>query len=300
MIKKNYLLYGSLLLVFCGIARSTDLFFRIDSLNILKPANIIFWEHFITSILLIPLAIKFRNNFLKIPIRDFGLFIMIGVGASALGILFFTKAFEFMNPALVILLQKLQPMVTILLGYFILKEKIDKSFIYWAIVAVVASYFVSFSNTNPFSGHWNKLGIGVIYTLLAVFFWGSGTVWGKMLLNQYDKNFVLLTRFYIGTIFSFFLSIALYGNVGFHLITNKIFLNLTYMAIVPGLLATGFFYYGLKHVKTSYASMLELVFPLSSVIIMWKFFNQPLDRVQIIASVILIVSIMKITSKQKK
>lgn len=300
MNKKNYLLYGSLFLILCGVARSTDLFFRIPALNKLPPATIIFWEHFITSLLLIPFLFKFRHLFIKVPLKDWFLFFMIGAGASALGILFFTKAFAYMNPALVILLQKLQPVVTIALGSLFLKEKLNSGFLKWALIAIIASYFVSFSNTNPFTGHWKQLSVGVCFTLLAVFFWGSGTVWGKMLLNNYDKNFVLLNRFYIGTIFTFILSISFYGGVGLKVIDKQLAINLSYMAIVPGLIATGFFYYGLKHVKASFASMLELVFPLSSVVIMWIFFNRPLDNIQITASIVLILSIMKITRKQSK
>jgi len=298
MTKKSYLLYGSLMLVFCGIARSTDLFFRIPVIAKLPVPTIVFWEHFITSLILFPFVFKFRKQFSKVPSKDWLLFIMIGAGASALGILFFTKAFFYLNPALVILLQKLQPLVTIVFGVIILKEKINKGFVKWAILAVVASYFITFSTANPFSGHWKQLGIGVFYTLLAVFFWGSGTVWGKMLLNKYDKNFVLLNRFLIGTIFTFFLSLMFYGGVGLGTLNKELLLNLGYMAIVPGFLATGFFYYGLNHVKASVASILEMVFPLSSVVIMWVFFDRPLDNVQLISSIILIFSIMKITTKK--
>jgi drug/metabolite transporter (DMT)-like permease len=298
MAKKSYVLYGSLMLILCGIARSTDLFFRIPTIEKLPVPVIIFWEHFITSIFLLPLVFKYKGQFIKVPIRDWILFFMIGAGASALGILFFTKAFGYLNPALVILLQKLQPVVTVVLGFVFLKEKVSKGFVKWAVLAIISSYFVSFSLTNPFTGQWKQLGIGVVYTLLAVFFWGSGTVWGKMLLNNYENNFVLLNRFLIGTAFSFFLSLYFYNNMGINIFDRQLALNLAYMAIIPGLIATGFFYHGLNRVKASIASMLELVFPLSSVLIMWFFFNRPLDNVQLFASLILIFSITKITVKE--
>ncbi len=292
------MLYGSLMLILCGIARSTDLFFRIPTIAKLPVPVIIFWEHFITSIFLLPLVYKYKSEFKKVHLRDWFLFIMIGVGASALGILFFTKAFGYLNPALVILLQKLQPVVTVVLGVIFLKEKVSRGFVKWAILAIISSYFVSFSLTNPFTGQWKQLGIGVIYTLLAVFFWGSGTVWGKMLLNNYENNFVLLNRFLIGTVFTFFLSLYFYGDVRLHVIDKNLALNLGYMAIIPGFVATFFFYNGLNRVKASIASMLELVFPLSSVLIMWVFFNRPLDNIQIFASIVLIFSITKITVKK--
>ena len=118
-------------MIMCGILRSTDLFFRIPVVEALPVIVIITWEHMISSAILLPSAYRYRNQYRIINRIDILLFMMVGFGASALGIFFFTKAFMYMNPALVILLQKLQPVITILLGVFILKESLSWKFFIW-------------------------------------------------------------------------------------------------------------------------------------------------------------------------
>ncbi len=293
---------GALLLALCGVLRSTDLFFRIPVLDTLPVAVIIMWEHLINTVAVTPGAIKFRTAYRNINLKDGLLFILVGWGASAMGILFFTLAFKYMNPALVILLQKLQPVITILLGVIFLKDRLTKKFFLWAPVAIISSYFVSFSLTNPFSGQWKQIAVGTGFTLLAAFFWGSGTVWGKMLLKKFDSNFILVNRFILGSVFTVVLAISVAGSHAFAGVLGRPDLlgRLLYMALVPGLVATGFFYWGLHRVDASIASILELVFPLSSVVIMWVFFNQPLDLVQILAGVVLFISIIIITKEHGK
>lgn len=293
---------GALLLALCGILRSTDLFFRIPVVDALPVAVIIMWEHLINTTVVFPGAVKLRAAYRKINLTDGLLFILVGWGASAMGILFFTLAFRYMNPALVILLQKLQPVITILLGVFFLKDRLTKTFFFWAPVAILSSYFVSFSLTNPFSGEWKQIAIGTGFTLLAAFFWGSGTVWGKMLLKKFDSNFILVNRFVLGSVFTVVLAVSVAGSQAFDGVIGRPELlgRLLYMALVPGLVATGFFYWGLHRVDASIASILELVFPLSSVVIMWVFFNRPLDMVQIFAGILLFVSIISITREHGK
>ncbi len=289
---------GALFLAVCGILRSSDLFFRVPALGDLSPLVIITWEHLISLVVLLPMGLLILNEYRLFSYRDLGLFILVGWGASALGIYFFTRAFLFMNPALTILLQKLQPVITISLGVFLLKEKVRKHFWVWSVVAIISSYFVSFSLTNPFSGEWRMLGRGLLYTLLAALFWGSGTVWGKMLLNKYSERFVVFNRYLFGALFAVALTLFSNGSLSF----NHIFASekpligpLLYMALIPGMLALVFFYFGLKMIKASVAAIIELVFPLSSVLIMWIFFDRPLDIIQIAASIILVISIMMAT-----
>jgi len=288
---------GAIFLALCGILRSTDLFFRIPVLEALPVLVIVMWEHMINTVAILPVGFKYRLDYRKIARLDVLLFMLVGWGASAMGILCFTQAFKFMNPALVILLQKLQPVITILLGVVFLKESLSRRFFLWAPLAIVASYFVSFSLTNPFSGEWKQIAMGTGFTLLAALFWGSGTVWGKLLLRKFDANFVLANRFLMGMVFTVVLAVTFVGGNAFSDVVSRPDLlgRLLYMALVPGLVATGFFYWGLHKVDASIASILELIFPLSSVVIMWVFFHQPLDIVQIAAAVVLFVSIIAIT-----
>ena len=299
----NAVFTGSLMIALCCIFRSTDIFFRFEIVQLLPVLTIIFWEHLVDSIAVLPLIFQHRHSYLKLNTVDFALFLLIGCGASALGILCFTQSFHYINPALAVLLQKLQPVITILLGVIILKEKVSLLFVFWAGIALAASYFVTFSLTNPFSDTWATAAHGGGYAVLAAVFWGSGTVWGKLLLKKYDRNFILANRFVIGGAFTFAGVWLFSDSFGLSIIldqSNPLHWKMLYMAIIPGLIATTLFYHGLNRVEASVSSILELVFPVSSVAVMWIFLNKPLDSIQLTASAILLISIIKITSLSRK
>ncbi|MDN5279199.1 MAG: hypothetical protein PWR01_3164 [Clostridiales bacterium] len=291
--------FAPLLLVICGILRSTDLYFRTPVVATLPVITLITWEHLINLVVVSPILIYNFRQYFKFRLKDFFLFIFIGCGASALGILCFTQAFLYINPALAVLLQKLQPLMTIFMGAFILRERIERRFFLWALIAIIASYFVSFGLADPFSGEWRKVAIGAGYAVLAAFFWGSGTIWGKILLERFSQLFVMSNRFLFGAIFTLIIS-HLFGN-GFQAEVvfspeKPLITSIIYMAIISGFFATSFFYVGLKWVKASLASILELVFPVSSVLIMWWSFNRPLTTAQIIAGIVLFTAMYKINS----
>lgn len=290
------------LVVICGILRSTDLYFRDPVIATIPVLLLITWEHIINMILVIPILCRKKSLFSSINIKDFVLMLLVGVGASALGILCFTQAFHYMNPALAVLLQKLQPLMTILLGMIILGEKLSGRFLLWAMVAIVASYFVSFGLTSPFTGDWHRIRIGVIYAVAAAFFWGGGTIWGKMLLRKFDQTFVMANRFLFGGVFTIIASLLYYGHIGCSIVFNPeqiLIGQIFYMAVISGILATSFYYAGLKWVDASYSTILELVFPVSSVVIMWVSFNRPLSMVQMIAAAIMFIAIYRISVEQR-
>ncbi len=295
--------FAPFFLLACGILRSTDLFFRTPIIKKIPILTLISWEHFVNFLLVLPLIFIFRKEYKKLNLKDFGLFCLIGFGASALGILCFTEAFAFMNPALAVLLQKLQPIFSIALGVIVLKEKPKKGFFLWAAVAILASYLVSFGTTNPFSGEGYKIAIGSFFALAAAFFWGGGTIWGKILLKKYNQGFLVANRFLFGFAFCLVLSFATGKGTGIELVMANGSDNLWsifYMATISGLIATSFFYSGLRWVDATLASILELVFPFSSVAIMWMFFNRPISTVQIFASAVLFFSMYKIAKGGQK
>ncbi|GAB4272402.1 MAG: DMT family transporter [Candidatus Rifleibacteriota bacterium] len=290
------------LVVLCGILRSTDLYFRNPMIKNLSIFTLITWEHLINLTVVFPIILWNLKQFLRFSLKDFFLFIMVGCGASAMGILCFTEAFLYINPALAVLLQKLQPIMTIAFGALLLREKVDRRFIFWALIAIVSSYFVSFGLTFPFAGEGMKIAKGAFFAIMAAFFWGGGTIWGKMLLARYDQLFVMSNRFLFGSLFTLILAHSFGQGLQMDLIFNKsqpLIYSISYMAVISGFLATTFFYCGLRWVNASLASILELFFPVSSVIIMWISFNRPITMPQLIAGIVMFFSVYKINTLKK-
>lgn len=289
------------LVALCGILRSTDLYFRNPIIASLPVVVLISWEHLVNLVVVSPVFWLKRQQFRMIGLRDFFYFIMIGVGASALGVLCFTEAFHYINPALAVLMQKLQPVMTITLGVVLLREKVRREFYLWALLAIVCSYFVSFGFSDPFTGEWQKLATGAAFAVAAAFFWGSGTIWGKILLQKFDQSFVLAGRFLLGSIFAVSLALVFHGGLKIEIIMNKgLYTSIVYMALISGIFATSFFYAGLKWVKASLASVLELFFPVSSVVIMWVSFNRPITYVQIVAALVMFYAVYQASRLSEK
>jgi drug/metabolite transporter (DMT)-like permease len=286
----------------CGILRSTDLYFRKDIIDVIPVMVLIAWEHLINLFIVSPVFWARRREFLRLERKDLLLFVLVGFGASAMGVLCFSEAFHYTNPALIVLLQKLQPIITILLGTFVLQEKLSRHFFFWALVAILSSYFVSFGLKNPFTGEGIKMATGAFYAVLAAIFWGSGTVWGKILLAKYDQSFVLACRFLLGAVFTVTLAFVFKGGLMYDKVfaeSKPLYYSITYMAVVAGILATSFFYAGLRWVNASLASVLELFFPVSSVLIMWFSFNQPITAVQIVAALVLFLAVYLVNLPDK-
>lgn len=295
--------FAAVLVALCGILRSTDLYFRNPVIKSLPVIVLIAWEHLINLTAALPVLYKKRHEFGRIAAKDLLHFAGIGIGASALGILCFTQAFHYINPALAVLLQKLQPVMTIALGVIFLKEKVNRDFILWALLAIVCSYFVSFGMTNPFSGEGKSLATGAAYAVAAAFFWVGGTICGKSLLGKFDQHFVMACRFLVGGIFTALLAFASYGGLQVDVIFSDeqpLFGSVVYMALISGILATSFFYAGLKWVKASLASILELFFPVSSVVIMWWSFNRPVSIEQLIAGLVMFFAVYRINQTTEK
>ena len=276
-------------------------FFRQNLVGTITPIELITIEHLIVAILLLPF-LKIKNEFKDFDYKDWLALIFVAAGSSVGGILSFTTAFQYMNPAVVILLQKLQPIVTITLSALFLKERMSKSFLLLALIAIVSGYVLVFRWSTPTSianlGNLN----GVKYALLAVFFWGGGSVFGKRLLNKNWNHFSLTKwRYYFGALTALSLFAVLKDTKAPVIFTQLDKLpSIAYIALISGFIALWLFYKGLQNTKASVSSILELIFPLSSTLIVWLFLNKPLTTVQLVAGGILLLSVVFISRNSIK
>ncbi len=286
---------------FCGILRSTDLFFRNPALASLPIIVLITWEHLVNLLVLSPTLFSIYKEVKQITLKDFMHMLLVGFGASAMGLICFSASFAYINPAISVIFQKLQPLITIGLSIIFLKEKVNKKFLLWTFFTIVCVIFVSVDLDFNFKEDLLRLSKGIILAILAATFWGGGTVFGKVLLKKYTQKMVVFSRFFLGSIFGLSLSFMLNGGLE----TEKIFgsenmiLPIIYMALISGTLAVNFFYAGLKKIKASLIGVLELFFPVFSVLIMWFFFDKPLSLTQIIFSLLLFYGSYKAAESMK-
>ncbi|SHH71681.1 EamA-like transporter family protein [Vibrio aerogenes CECT 7868] len=188
--------------------------------------QVVFTEHLILTVLISPFGWRYRHFFKQLNWRMVLCMLFIGGVGSALGTLAFTEAFHYLNPTLVILLQKLQPVVAILLACFVLKERIQSSFVLWAGILILGSLVMMWPDILTLSRHdlhttrqGSDIIQGYLYALGAVVAWGGRNGLRKIPVTTTmsgKRNFVrtLLFRFHCVSCFNLFSACKhpAYGN----------------------------------------------------------------------------------------
>jgi drug/metabolite transporter (DMT)-like permease len=216
---------GVFFVILAGLLWAVDTLIRYPLLfGGISAERIVFTEHLFLVLIFLPLLFKDRRVIWQTKISSVFYFIVIGVFGSAIGTLCFTKAFTMINPSLVILLQKLQPVISFTLASFFLGEKMKKPFLCWAGVALLGGLLISSPDILPGLSNFDfKMGflsqtamMGYLLTMVAVVSWGASTVFGKKLTAQgLDETHIMGGRFLFGFIFMTFYAYANKGLMHF-------------------------------------------------------------------------------------
>ncbi len=267
---------------------------------------IVFYEHLILSVIFMVVFFKSLPKLWKTkPNHLFYFFIIGGVG-SALSTLAFTRAFYFLNPSLVILLQKFQPLVAIILARFILQEKIQKLFIFWALICLFGALLISYEDIlnlmnreTPFFEMLFEEGSlqGYALVFFSVVGWGSSTVFGKKLLKVgYQDEQILAGRFIFG--FLCLLPLIPLHHQSLFIHSVNVYGKVSLMVLVSGLLAMYLYYHGLRKISARACSLTEMFFPFMAVIINWLFLGASLSPAQLLGGILLLIGSVIIQLKQ--
>jgi drug/metabolite transporter (DMT)-like permease len=218
---------------------------------------------------------------------QWGALLVIGWGGSAIATLLFTTAFTVGNPTVVILLQKTQPLFAIALAGILLRERLGWT--YWPCfaVAMIGAYMISFGNLSPFAALGSAELLAAALALGAAFLWGSSTVLGRLVLK--DMPFYALTGARLLLAAPLLAAIvAVQGSLGrlgagFAAEPGRVVL----LALIPGLLALLLYYRGLSGTRASYATLAELAFPATAVLLNWTFLGVGVSANQVLGFVLL-------------
>ena len=284
-----FILIAATLWAFDGLIR--------QHLYTLPPITVIFYEHLIGLVILFLFAAKeiLSARFGK---RELWLLIFVAILSGLLGTLWFTTALgkvHFISLSVVFLLQKLQPIFAITTAIIFLKEKFERGYIPWALLAVISAYFVTFKNgvVNLSTGEGTV--IAALYALGAAFAWGSSTTFSKMLLGRVSAQVSTFYRFLFTLIIA--LPLLLFFGYGSSLSapTASQFGLFTLIAVSTGMVALLIYYKGLAKTPVHISTILELTFPFIAIIIDMKVNHTSLSFTQWAAAMVLVYSIYKIT-----
>src|SRR3989338_5841383 len=291
---KNYsgpifIITAALLWAFDGLIR--------QHLYTLPPITIIFFEHLFGLIILFPFVYKivFQTRFSK---REFWLLVLISVLSGLLGTLWFTTALgkvHFISLSVVFLLQKLQPIFGISSATIFLKEKFERGYIPWALLALVSAYFVTFQSGTVNLATGAGTAIAALYALGAAFAWGTSTTFSKMLLGKVEAKVSTFFRFLFTTIIV--LPVLLIFGYGSSLAAPTVsqFGLFVLIAVSTGMVALLIYYKGLAKTPVHISTILELTFPFIAIIIDFIVNHTVLSVTQWLAALVLVFSIYQIS-----
>lgn len=270
----------------------SDAIFRRGLALELPASVVVFLEHAILVVLTLPFAIKAVRRKPAFRSRDVIALLLVGMGSSALATVLFTRAFVYGSPTTPLLLQKMQPLFAVMGARLLLGERFMPKYALFFSLGVGAAYLITFP--DPLTVAVDSA-IGASLAVGAAALWAMGTVLGKHL--SLLLSFVELTalRFALGLaasgiIVTFDGEIATLGAVN-----RTEWTVLLLLALIPGLIALLVYYRGLRTTPASAATMAELAFPLSAILINNIVFNDVLSTTQWLGAIVLSATILVMT-----
>ena len=257
--------------------------------------HIVFLEHAFLLVVMVVISRVAGFRLWSFQRRDWPALIVIGGLGSAIGTLAFTQAFGLMNPTLVILLQKLQPVVAVGLSALVLGERISRGFLAYLAACLLGSLLLMAEDLMPLFTRENwfylpgldakLLGYGL--TLTAVVSWGASTVFGKQLSQRgHGTGGIMTGRFALG--FVVLLPWLLISQPDLTRVAPSQVGWIAVMVLISGLLGMAFYYRGLRRIASRHSALAEMCFPVAAGLVNWVFLGFALSPLQTVGAVVLV------------
>jgi drug/metabolite transporter (DMT)-like permease len=268
------------------------------SLYSLPVTLVVFIESSVVALILTIFFKNYFNQIKSISPKDWLAFLGVALFGGAIGTMAITRALfyvDFVNLSIVVFIQKMQPIFAIALAGIILKERLKKDFFLWAGLAIASAYIMTFGLSLPNLDTGDKTTIAALFALLAAASFGSSTVLSKRALRNVSFELGTYLRFALTSLIMLIivLSSGTISSIS-QVSTNQIWIFLI-IAFTTGGPAIFLYYFGLKNISASVATICELAFPLVAVVLEYFVHGNILSPVQWIGAAFLLLSILKIS-----
>ena len=222
---------------------------------------------------------------------------LIALFGGTIGTIFIVKALELseFNPfSLVILIQKSQPIFAIISAMIILREKPNKYFKYYFLICLIAIYVMTFGFNSPFSLEIKSL-YACLFSLISAISFGVSTTFGRRVSLKVKPQTATFYRYIFTTCITFVLLLFnVQSTIDGLIVTfnNKNIILLTLLIAVWGMIALRIYYKGLTKTNAIYATICELSFPITSVLLDFYINKSVIDPIKLGAATVLVLVIM--------
>lgn len=282
---------GSLGLVAIGAAMwGTDPLFRQELALNMPSTAIVAFEQALPALLLAPFVWRgLRHARAVFDRRDWISLVVLGCGSSALATLLFTYAFTYDHPNTPVLLQQVQPLFAVAGARMILGERLQRRYGLYLLGGLAGGYLIAFPHPLAIGGvdGWAP----ALLAVAAAALWGLGTVLGRRLGAK--LAFTELTALRVATgLVAAVVALAVSGDASSYLhVSAKSVLCLVLLALVPGVLSLLVYYRGLRGTPAAAATLGELAFPLTALVLDYIAFGAVLSASQWLGLAVLVATI---------
>ena len=180
----------------------------------------------------------------------------------------FTLSFSYYHFIETLLLQKTQPLIAILLGSLWLRERVSRQAWIWIPLAIVGAYLIVIPDPLHPQVAWADFHLQAsLLALAAAALWGSATVFGRYALEGVTFPTMTSLRFALGMPVLGLVLLIIGGGAAFGQYRGGDGLYYLGLAFLPGLIAMLLYYRGLANTPASIATVAELAFPITGVIV---------------------------------
>jgi drug/metabolite transporter (DMT)-like permease len=294
--------FGGLLICVSAVLWGLDGVVLTPRLSNLAVPFVVFLLHAVPFLLMQPFLHHSYGALRRLDGRAWGVLVLVALTGGLVGTLAIVKALFLVNferLSVVVLLQKLQPVFAIGLAAVLLKERVTRGFLLWAVVAVGGAYLLTFGLAVPQLTGDAVTTRAAAWALLAAAAFGSATVFGKRLLATLSFADATFGRYGVTTALALSYLFVTGAGLPFAEVTSTNWVIVLVIAVTTGSGAIFLYYLGLTRVRASVAAICELCLPLSAVIFDYLVNGSVLGGWQWLGAGVLIAAILRITTRSE-
>jgi len=220
------------------------------------------------------------------------------IGTGVVSISFFNYCYfqtiTNLNISIAVILLYTAPIFVAILSYFLFKEKLSFKKIFFVFLTFLGcSLIAGFSITN--------LNISVLTLLVGL---GAGvgyalyTIFSRYALEKYDPLFITFYTFFVATIF--LIPMTQLWEKASVLFSGEGLVYGISLGVIPTVLAYLLYTKGLESVENTKAAVMSTIEPIVATVIAITIFNENVFLIQIVGSILIIVSVLMINIPDNK
>ena len=190
-------------------------------------------------------------------------------------------------------LQKLQPLIAVVVAAALLGERVRRGYWLFAVPALAGAWLMAFR--DPLSAAPQAV-TAALLAVGAAALWAVGTVLGRLVSVRIGSRDVTVLRFALGLPASAVVLALTGGPVA---VTPAQLGPLALLALIPGLLGLALYYVGLRSTPAARATLAEMAFPVTAALIGVTLLGTELAASQWVGLGIIVVSVTALGLRER-